>query len=72
MNTAKIKAYATKARKDFIQAVTARANLFGISEKHIEPAEVKGDVAIIAGRPFPKQTEELRQRLIERIKKQGF
>jgi len=72
MNTSQLKSYAPQARKDFIQAVTARANLFGLSDKKIEPAEIKGDVAIIAGRPFPKQFEDLRKRIAERIDREGF
>ena len=42
MNTAQIKAYAPQARRDFIQAVTEKANLFGPTEENIEPAEIKG------------------------------
>lgn len=38
MNTAKIKAYAPKARRDFIQAVTRRAAKFGITEGEIASA----------------------------------
>ena len=33
MNKAKLKSYAHQARKDFIAAVTARANLLGLSSK---------------------------------------
>jgi hypothetical protein len=72
MNTAQIKAYAPQARRDFIQAVTEKANLFGLSRKNIESAEIKGDVAIIAGRPFSKNVGELQRKLAERIQKDGF
>ena len=72
MNTAKIKAYAPKARKDFIQSVTERANLLGISQSHIEPAEIKGDVAIIGGQVFPKKSAKLRDEIIAKIKKSSF
>jgi len=34
MNKAKLKSYAPQARKDFIAAVTARANLLGLSESN--------------------------------------
>jgi hypothetical protein len=34
MNKAKLKTYAPQARKDFIAAVTARANLLGIAEQN--------------------------------------
>ncbi|MDO9011228.1 MAG: hypothetical protein Q7U78_05400 [Gallionella sp.] len=33
MNKSKLKTYAPQARRDFIAAVTARANLLGLSEK---------------------------------------
>ena len=72
MNTAKIKAYAQQARRDFIQAVTEKANMLGLSKDKIEPAEVKGDFAIIGGRPFLKSIEKPRQHLIKRIQQDGF
>jgi type II restriction/modification system DNA methylase subunit YeeA len=72
MNTAQIKAYAPKARRDFIQAVTEKANQVGLSAENIEPVEIKGDVAIIAGRPFPKKVGELQKKLADRIQKDGF
>jgi hypothetical protein len=72
MNTANIKAYAPKARRDFIQAVTEKAHLLGLSDDHVEPVQIKGDVAIIAGRPYPKRIGELRQQLVERINREGF
>jgi type II restriction/modification system DNA methylase subunit YeeA len=73
MNTAKIKAYAPQARRDFIQAVTERANRYGIYDQDsIEPMEIKGDVAIIGEQAFPKSEGEMRERLVQRIKAQGF
>jgi len=72
MNTAKIKAYAQQARRDFIQAVTEKAHMLGLSKENIEPAEIKGDYVIIDGRPFPKTIEKPRQRLIKRIQQDGF
>ena len=67
-----LKSYAPAARLEFIQAVTDRASVLGLSPKKIEPVEVKGDVAIIAGRPFPKDVAERRRKLEDRIKLQGF
>lgn len=67
-----LKSYAPKARREFIQAVTDRASVLGLSAKKIEPVEVKGDVAIIAGRPFPKDVAKRRKKLEERIKIKGF
>ncbi|HWP91798.1 MAG TPA: BREX-1 system adenine-specific DNA-methyltransferase PglX [Thermodesulfobacteriota bacterium] len=72
MNTSKIKAYAPRARRDFIQAVTDKANILGLSAKDILPEEVKGDIAVIGGRPFPKSVEQLRQKIIHRIEVEGF
>ncbi|KPA14788.1 type II restriction enzyme, partial [Candidatus Magnetomorum sp. HK-1] len=73
MNTSKIKAYAPQARNDFIQAVTERANLYGIfDDQKIEPFEAKGDVALIGDRPFSKKEGVLRERLVSRVKREGF
>lgn len=51
MNKSKLKIYAPLARKDFIAAVTARANLLGFSEVRgqfeVAPGERKGDIAIM-------------------------
>ena len=53
MNKAKLKSYVPQARRDFIAAVTARANLLGLSEKNgqlaVAPGQTQGDVTIIAG-----------------------
>ncbi|HJX70413.1 MAG TPA: BREX-1 system adenine-specific DNA-methyltransferase PglX, partial [Bacteroidales bacterium] len=73
MNTSKIKSYAPQARKDFIQAVTERANTYGIfDDKHIEPIDLKGDVAFIGGRAFTKKEGDLREKLVSRIIREGF
>ena len=75
MNKAKLKSYAPQARKDFIAAVVARANLLGISEKNgkleIAPSEKKGDVTLIAGQAWPAKVHEQRERLIKRMQKVG-
>jgi len=67
-----LKSYAPLARREFIQAVTDRASALGLSQKKIEPVEVKGDVAMIAGRPFPKDVADRRQKLEAKIKLRGF
>ncbi|MDP2828190.1 MAG: BREX-1 system adenine-specific DNA-methyltransferase PglX [Sulfuricellaceae bacterium] len=76
MNKAKLKTYAPQARKDFIAAVTARANQLGLSEQggklEIAPAEKGGDVVIIAGQPWPAKVQGQREQLIKRIHKDGF
>jgi hypothetical protein len=76
MNKAKLKTYAPQARKDFIAAVTARANLLGIAERNgqleIAPGEKTGDLVLIAGQAWPAKVHEQRERLIQRIRKEGF
>jgi len=72
MNRNKLKSYAPEARRDFIQAVTDRAALYGLTAKTIEPMTEEGDVAIIAGRAFPKSIGAKRKKLAERVAKLGF
>jgi len=73
MNISKIKTYAIQARKDFTKAVTERANIYGIfSDDHIEKIEFKGDTAIIGERAFPKKEGTLREKLADRVKRDGF
>lgn len=72
MNKNKLKAYAPAARKAFIQAVTDRAHFWGLSEKENLPLEEKGDIAIIGGRPFPRNIAGPRRALEERIRHDGF
>ena len=72
MNRNKLKAYAPQARRDFIKAVTDRAAYYGLMHDKIEPVTEQGDVAIIAGKPFPRAVAAKRKRLEERIRLQGF
>ncbi|CAN5892333.1 hypothetical protein BH23PLA1_BH23PLA1_35180 [soil metagenome] len=72
MNRTKIKSYAPQARKDFIRTVTDRAAFYGLTTERIEPVTVQGDVALIAGRAFPKEVGEKRKRLQERVERDGF
>lgn len=72
MNRTKLKNYAPQARKDFIQAVTAKAAQYGLTVAKIEPMTEKGDVVLISGKPFPKSVGDKRKRLEDRIKKNGF
>ncbi|HUP80282.1 MAG TPA: BREX-1 system adenine-specific DNA-methyltransferase PglX, partial [Pirellula sp.] len=72
MNRTKLKNYAPQARKDFIQAVTAKAAQYGLTAAKIEPMTEKGDVVLISGKPFPKALGDKRKRLEDRIKKNGF
>jgi type II restriction/modification system DNA methylase subunit YeeA len=72
MNRNKTKAYAPQARRDFIRAVTDRAALYGLTKEKTEPVVVRGDVAVIGGRPYPRFVAALRKRLQERIGHEGF
>jgi len=72
VNRNKIKSYAPKARRDFIKAVTDRAAFYGLTKDKIDPVTVQGDVAIIGGKPFPKDVAEKRKWLGERINREGF
>jgi hypothetical protein len=76
MNKAILKFYAPQARKDFIAAVTARANQLGLSLKagslEVAPAQTQGDVTVIGGQAWPSKVSGQRDKLIERIHKDGF
>ena len=76
MNKANLKSYAPLARKDFIAAVTARANQLGLSFKagslEVAPAQTQGDVTVIAGQAWPSKVSGQRDKLIESIRKDGF
>ncbi|MEA2014830.1 MAG: SAM-dependent methyltransferase, partial [Thermodesulfobacteriota bacterium] len=63
MNRNQLKAYAPKARRDFIKAVTDRAAFYGLTRDKIEPITEQGDVAIIGGKPFPSDVGKKRKRL---------
>lgn len=72
MNTGQLKDYAPQARRDFIAAVTDRAAFYGLTANEITEVQERGDVAIIAGRPFPRSVVAKRKRLDERIRRHGF
>ncbi|MFH1935808.1 MAG: BREX-1 system adenine-specific DNA-methyltransferase PglX [Pseudomonadota bacterium] len=72
MNRNKLKAYAPSARRDFIKVVTDRAAFYGLKKNKIEPISEQGDVAIIGGKPFPRDVVKKRKRLEERINREGF
>jgi type II restriction/modification system DNA methylase subunit YeeA len=72
MNRNKLKSYAPNARRDFIKAITDRAAYYGLTRDKIEPISEQGDVAIIAGKPFPRAVAAKRKKLEDRIKQQSF
>ena len=67
MNTKNLKAYAPKARREFIAAVKKRAAQFGIYEDRIEEVRIEGGAAIIEGRAFTRKEGEQRKRLESKI-----
>ena len=72
MNRNTLEAYAQKARRDFIAAVTARAVSYGLTAKSVEPVVEEGDVAWVGAHAFPRTVVEARKRLEEQIRRDGF
>lgn len=72
MNTADLKAYAPKARRDFIAAVTKQAQKYGVNETTIYPVEIKGDICVVNGSTFPAKMAHSIKKLGDRIKSSGF
>ena len=72
MNRNTLEAYAQKARRDFIAAVTDRAAFYGLTAKSIEPVVEKGDVTLIGARAFPRNVAEPRKRLEKQIRRDDF
>jgi hypothetical protein len=72
MNRNKLKTYAPAARRDFIQAMTDRAAFYGLTASKTEPAVVRGDVAVIAGRDYPRAIAGKRKKLEARVERDGF
>ena len=68
MNTKNLKAYAPKARRQFMDAVAKRAAHFGIYPNDIAPVSFQGSTAIIDGNAFTKQQGEQRKLLETRIR----
>ena len=67
-----LEAYAQKARRDFIAAVTDRAAWYGLTAKSIEPVVEKVDVILIGAHAFPLNVAAPRKRLEDRIRRDGF
>lgn len=72
MNKSALKKYAPQARKDFIGAVTRRAETLGLNPKSPGTVEHDGDVMLINGQPFPADLERQRTTLQRRIAERGF
>lgn len=72
MNTNNIKAYAPKARIDFINAVSSQAQKYGITADSILPADKAGDMVKIGDAFFPPSIIQPRDELLKRIEKYGY
>jgi hypothetical protein len=76
MNLAKLKAYAPRARQEFVQAVTDRAAYYGIKQEgeaiSVLPVVEKGDGVVIGSKVLPRRAAEQRRALEERLRKYGF
>ena len=72
MNTNNIKAYAPKARIDFINAVSSQAQKYGITANNILPADKVGDMVKIGDAFFPPSIIQPRDELLKRIEKYGY
>lgn len=72
MNTSNIKAYAPRARNEFMAAMRKQAAKYGIGPDRILPAEQKGNVLLIGDTVFPLLVKEPREKLIKRIEASSF
>ncbi|WP_158768856.1 BREX-1 system adenine-specific DNA-methyltransferase PglX [Paraglaciecola sp. L1A13] len=72
MNTKNLKAYAPKARRQFIGAVKKRAAHLGIYQHNVEPVQFEGGAALIEGRVFSRKQGEQRQQLEKRVASKGY
>lgn len=72
MNTANLKAYAPRARRDFIAAVSKQAVKYGVTAKAIHPVQITGDVCVVNGQPFPASLASRINKLGERVGRLGF
>lgn len=72
MNTKNLKAYAPKARSQFIEAIKKRAAQFGIYQDKIADIQFEGGAAIIEGRAFTKKQAEQRNGLERKIEEKSL
>jgi type II restriction/modification system DNA methylase subunit YeeA len=72
MNTKNLKAYAPKARSQFIEAIKKRAAQLGIYQDKIADIQFEGGAAIIEGRAFTKKQGEQRKALERKIEEKSL
>lgn len=72
MNTKNLKAYAPKARREFIEAVKNRAAKYGIYQDSIAEVTFEGDTAIIEDRVYSRKVGSQRLGLEHKVKAVGY
>lgn len=72
MNKSALKSYAPQARKDFIAAVTQRAQWLGLDPTRPATVQTTGDVLLIDGRPHSISIKRQLTELTKRIQQAGF
>ena len=72
MDTSQLKKYAIQARRDFRDAVSARAKRIGVSDAEIQSYTVKGDLLIIGEQTFPKDYKQAFDALYREVHSKGF
>ena len=72
MNTKHLKAYAPKARLQFMEAVTQRAAHYGLYADRIAEVQFDGGAAVIEGRAFSRAEGERRNKLVRQVEAEGF
>jgi type II restriction/modification system DNA methylase subunit YeeA len=73
LNTNNLKKYAPQARRQFISAVLKRINELGVySDTQIAESSLNGEIYSIEGRNFDKSVKPQRERLIAKVKNEGF
>ena len=72
METKDLKKYAPQARTDFIEAVSAKAAVYGLLHNEIVPMQQGGDTVIIGDRAFPGVIANQRRELERQINELGY
>jgi type II restriction/modification system DNA methylase subunit YeeA len=72
MNIKNLKAYAPKARRQFIEAVKKQAAQLGIYADRIAEVRNEGGATIIEGRAFTNKQGQQRKRLVKRVEERGY
>lgn len=72
MDTSQLKRYATQARRDFRDAVSARAKRIGVNDTEIQTYTVRGDLLIIGEQTFSREYKQAFDALYREVNIRGF